>query len=175
MGHDFANEKLRDVLTDTLTNDDSYSLDSYGTGSDTSVDKSTLFEKSSVINSLSEFVESMNIQSSIQTDSEGNGESDGDNFIVSDNDMHTDGVKKNETQPDNETLSNSSNEECLRYHGPRTDNGAPCLETTSSANLDLFASPWIFFDGDHVSSDIGASIKDLVKCLENSFVGNKEQ
>ena len=175
MGHDFANEKLRDVLIDTETNDDSYSMDSYVTSSETSLEKPTTFGTSSVINSLSEFIESMNIQSNIQTDSEGNNESDGDNFIIYDNDKYIDLVNTNETQSDKENFYDSSNEEGVRYHGPRTDKGAPCLETTSSANLDLFASPWIFFDGESVSSDIGASIRDLVTCLDNSFIGNKEQ
>ena len=94
MGHDFANEQLRDVCSDTENKDDFYSndeihsIDSFETSSNVSSDKSNSFKKSTVVNNLSEYVESMHIQSNIQTDSEGNDGSDNDN----DNDKPEDRV-----------------------------------------------------------------------------------
>ncbi|KAJ1467422.1 hypothetical protein T484DRAFT_1755881 [Baffinella frigidus] len=51
--------------------------------------------------------------------------------------------------------------------GPRTENGAPCLACTGSANLDLFSQPYEFFDGEHPVAD--ASVTDLLVKLSTAI------
>jgi hypothetical protein len=57
----------------------------------------------------------------------------------------------------------------LLDEGTRTGNGAECLATTGSANLDLFASPLIYFDGERVAEDMDEKIKELHLMLKCAY------
>ena len=53
--------------------------------------------------------------------------------------------------------------------GPTTANGARCLSTTGNANVDLFASGWIFFDGNAVARDVDKNASDLMEALTAAY------
>jgi hypothetical protein len=57
----------------------------------------------------------------------------------------------------------SEEDRFARHPGPFTGNGAPCLATTGCANVDLFASPYILFDG----SDVSASVIEDVEIFHD--------
>lgn len=53
--------------------------------------------------------------------------------------------------------------------GSRTVEGAPCLSTTGSVNVDIFASPFIFFDGRDVSFDVTSDVETLRAMLTAAY------
>ena len=61
------------------------------------------------------------------------------------------------------------------HTGPFTTNGAPCLETTDSANLNLFSSPFIFFDGRFVAKNMKENFQTLIDNLEAAYIENSKQ
>lgn len=87
---------------------------------------------------------------------------------------------------DEENVSvDGMNDEDHGHDGPVTANGAPCLATTGMANVDLFASPFIFFNGTEVSGTVTEDVEvfksllkicyneDAVLCIKNIlYLGN---
>ena len=53
--------------------------------------------------------------------------------------------------------------------GPMTTNGAPCLHTTGKCNVDLFASPFIFFDGSKVAGNIDDAVSTFRDLLHMAY------
>jgi hypothetical protein len=51
-----------------------------------------------------------------------------------------------------------------------TTNGAVCLESTHSANLDFFASPWIFHNGKDVADDMEKNMCDFLASINAAFI-----
>ena len=51
----------------------------------------------------------------------------------------------------------------------RTANGALCLSSTMNANVDFFASPFIFFNGEEVARNIEKDIQSLYKSLDAAY------